>query len=46
MDIAIETLLRHGPLIVFAWVFAVQVGVPIPTVPLLMAVGAWAASGS
>jgi len=40
MDMTIETLLRHGPVIVFAWVFAVQVGVPIPTAPLLMAVGA------
>ena len=33
-------LLRHGTLIVFAWVFAVQLGVPIPTVPLLVTVGA------
>jgi membrane protein DedA with SNARE-associated domain len=39
MDMTVETLLRHGTLIVFAWVFAVQVGVPIPTVPLLVAVG-------
>jgi membrane protein DedA with SNARE-associated domain len=30
---------------VFAWVFAVQVGVPIPTVPLLMAVGALGSLG-
>ena len=33
MDGAVEALLRHGPLIVFGWVFTVQVGVPIPTVP-------------
>ena len=40
MDGAVEALLRHGPLIVFGWVFTVQVGVPIPTVPLLLAIGA------
>ena len=45
MDMTIETLLRHGPVIVFAWVFAVQVGVPIPTAPLLMAVGALGSLG-
>jgi membrane protein DedA with SNARE-associated domain len=45
MDITVETLLRHGTLIVFAWVFAVQVGVPIPTAPLLMAVGALGSLG-
>src|SRR5262249_1516612 len=39
------TLLRNGPLIVFAWVFAVQVDVPIPTGPMLMAVGAMASLG-
>jgi len=45
MDITVEALLRHGTLIVFVWVFAVQVGVPIPTGPLLMAVGALASLG-
>jgi membrane protein DedA with SNARE-associated domain len=40
VDGAVEALLRHGPLIVFGWVFTVQVGVPIPTVPLLLAIGA------
>jgi membrane protein DedA with SNARE-associated domain len=45
MDMTVETLLRHGPLIVFVWVFAVQAGVPIPTVPLLMAVGALGSLG-
>ena len=45
MDMTVETLLKHGSLIVFAWVFAVQVGVPIPTVPLLMAVGALGSLG-
>ena len=39
MDCAVEALLEHGTLIVFGWVFAVQVGVPIPTVPLLFVVG-------
>jgi membrane protein DedA with SNARE-associated domain len=36
----VDTLLSYGIPIVFGWVFAVQVGVPIPTVPLLLAVGA------
>jgi membrane protein DedA with SNARE-associated domain len=45
VDAAVETLLRHGPTIVFAWVFSVQVGVPIPTVPLLLAVGGLAGLG-
>ena len=45
MDMTVDTLLKHGSLIVFAWVFAVQVGVPIPTVPLLMAVGALGSLG-
>jgi membrane protein DedA with SNARE-associated domain len=45
MDMTVETLLRHGSSIVFVWVFAVQAGVPIPTVPLLMAVGALGSLG-
>jgi len=40
VDGAVQALLRHGPLIVLGWVFTVQVGVPIPTVPLLLAIGA------
>src|SRR5258708_6316970 len=45
VDGAVEALLRHGPLIVFGWVFTVQVGLPIPTVPLLLAIGALGALG-
>jgi membrane protein DedA with SNARE-associated domain len=41
----VDTLLSYGIPIVFGWVFAVQVGVPIPTVPLLVAVGALGALG-
>src|SRR5262249_31025703 len=40
VDGAVDTLLKHGPAIVFAWVFTVQMGLPIPTGPLLRAVGA------
>jgi membrane protein DedA with SNARE-associated domain len=36
----VDTLLSYGIPIVFGWVFAGQAGVPIPTVPLLLAVGA------
>ena len=36
----VDALLRHGSLIVFGWVFVAQAGVPLPIVPLLLAVGA------
>ena len=36
---------RHGYLLVFGWVLAEQLGVPVPSVPLLLAVGAIAAAG-
>jgi len=45
MDRALELPESHGVLIVAAWVFADQVGVPIPTVPLVLAVGALAGLG-
>ena len=44
-DQALEVLTRHGVLLVTIWVFAVQVGVPIPTVALLLGVGALAGFG-
>ncbi len=38
-------LLRHGYLVLLAWVFAEQGGLPIPSIPLLLAAGALAGTG-
>ena len=40
-----EFLLRHGYGVVFAWVFAEQIGIPVPALPLLLAAGASAGRG-
>src|SRR5437879_8387601 len=37
--------MRHGYTVVFVWVFAEQVGLPIPSMPMLRAAGALAGSG-
>ena len=42
MDQALEFVGRHGLAVVFALVFADQLGLPIPTVPILLALGAFA----
>jgi membrane protein DedA with SNARE-associated domain len=42
---ALEFLLRHGYIVLLVWVFAEQVGLPVPSVPLLLAAGALAGSG-
>ncbi|HWO02128.1 MAG TPA: VTT domain-containing protein [Blastocatellia bacterium] len=41
----IEFLIRHGYVVLFVWVFAEQLGVPLPSTPLLLAAGALAGSG-
>ena len=41
----IRFLTRHGYTVVFVWVFAEQVGLPIPSIPILLAAGALAGSG-
>ena len=41
----IQFLVRHGYAVVFFWVFAEQLGLPIPTAPLLLAAGALAGEG-
>lgn len=46
-DIVRETLqflLHHGYSVVFVWVFVEQIGLPIPSLPMLMAAGALAGS--
>lgn len=38
-------LLHHGYVVLLGWVFAEQIGLPVPTVPLLLAAGALAGTG-
>src|SRR5713101_4118555 len=40
-----DFLLHHGYVVLLGWVFAEQLGVPIPTIPLLLAAGALAGTG-
>ena len=42
MHRVLEFLVRHGYLLLLAWVFVEQSGIPIPTIPLLLAAGALA----
>ena len=41
----LEFVLRHGYLLIFAWVLVEQAGLPVPSVPLLLAAGALSGSG-
>lgn len=45
MDETIRFLLQHGYVVLIAWVFAEQMGLPIPSMPGLLAAGALAGSG-
>ena len=45
MHSALEFLLHHGYVVLLGWVFAEQIGVPIPSLPILLAAGALAGSG-
>jgi membrane protein DedA with SNARE-associated domain len=45
MNGPIDILVRHGYAVVFGWVFAEQIGLPIPAMPVLLAAGAVAATG-
>jgi len=40
----LEFLLHHGYMVVLGWVFTEQLGVPLPSMPLLLAAGALAGS--
>jgi membrane protein DedA with SNARE-associated domain len=44
MHRVIEFLLHHGYVVLLAWVFVEQAGLPIPSLPLLLAAGALAGS--
>jgi membrane protein DedA with SNARE-associated domain len=41
----IDFLIEHGYTLLFAWVLAEQLGLPIPSLPLLLAAGALAGAG-
>src|SRR5207245_1144762 len=45
MNETLQFVLKHGYLVLFAWVFAEQIGLPLPSVPLLLAAGALAGAG-
>ena len=40
MNETLQFVVRHGYMLVFAWVFVEQAGLPIPSAPLLLAAGA------
>jgi membrane protein DedA with SNARE-associated domain len=40
MHQTLEFLLRHGYWVLFAWVLAEQLGLPVPSLPILLAMGA------
>lgn len=42
---AFEFLVHHGYVVLLCWVFVEQMGIPVPTIPLLMAAGALAGAG-
>jgi membrane protein DedA with SNARE-associated domain len=45
MDETFQFLIRHGYSLLFVWVLAEQLGLPLPATPLLLAAGALAGSG-
>lgn len=45
MNDAIQFLIQHGHVLLFAWVLVEQIGLPLPAIPLLLAAGALAGSG-
>ena len=45
MHSTLEFLLHHGYAVLLAWVFAEQIGLPVPSLPILLAAGALAGSG-
>src|SRR3954464_4545863 len=45
METKLQFLLHHGYSVLFFWVLAEQSGLPIPSIPILLAAGALSASG-
>lgn len=46
MDEILQFILHHGYLVLVAWVFAEQLGLPLPSIPVLLAGGALAGTGN
>src|SRR5580704_15546364 len=42
MNHSLEFLIHYGYLVLFGWVFAEQIGIPIPAIPVMLAAGALA----
>jgi membrane protein DedA with SNARE-associated domain len=45
MHRTLEFLLHHGHAVLLAWVFVEQIGLPVPSLPILLAAGALAGAG-
>jgi membrane protein DedA with SNARE-associated domain len=45
MHKTLEFLLHHGYVVLLVWVFAEQLGMPVPSLPLMLAAGALAGTG-
>src|SRR5215813_7093538 len=45
MHSSLEFVLHHGYIVLLGWVFAEQIGLPIPSLPILLAAGALAGTG-
>jgi membrane protein DedA with SNARE-associated domain len=45
MHSALEFLVHHGYVVLLAWVFAEQIGMPVPSLPMLLAAGTLAGTG-
>jgi len=45
MHRTLEFLIKHGYVVLLAWVFAEQLGLPVPSLPLMLAAGALAGAG-
>src|SRR5262245_35712489 len=45
MESTIQFLVRHGYAVLLVWIFAEQIGAPVPSIPILLAAGALVGSG-
>jgi membrane protein DedA with SNARE-associated domain len=45
MHTTLEFLVHHGYVVLLAWVFAEQIGLPVPSLPILLAAGTLAGTG-
>src|ERR1041384_8307592 len=45
MHSTLEFLIKHGYVVLLAWVFAEQLGLPIPSIPVVLAAGALSGTG-